>query len=138
MSTEVVLCGRTHERLWGLPKGTPLPGESLEQTAVREVTEETGLLVEIERKVGDIEYWFSRSELGVRFHKRVHLYLMAPVGGDTAHHDHEYDTVRWFPIDAAARLLTYANEADILGRAAVLLAELADGSAPPPSQAQRP
>ena len=47
---EVVLCGRTEDGVWGLPKGTPSPGESLEQAAVREVTEETGLQVAIERK----------------------------------------------------------------------------------------
>src|SRR6266540_2843565 len=36
---EFVLCGRSSTRLWGLPKGTPMPGESHEQTARREVRE---------------------------------------------------------------------------------------------------
>src|SRR5579883_1506840 len=115
--SEVVLCGRSAERIWGLPKGTPHPGETLEQTAVREVTEETGLQVCIERKIGVIEYWFSRVEQGVRFHKRVHHFLMTATGGDTAAHDHEYDVVRWFPVQEAEHTLTYANEADILRRA---------------------
>jgi len=34
---QVLLCGRGADRLWALPKGTPEPGESLEETAVREV-----------------------------------------------------------------------------------------------------
>jgi 8-oxo-dGTP pyrophosphatase MutT (NUDIX family) len=109
------------ERLWGLPKGTPLAGESLEETAIREVSEETGLEVRIERKVGEIEYWFSRVELGVRFHKRVHHYLMVATGGDTSNHDQEYDVVRWFTLREAERVLTYANEADILRRSAELM-----------------
>ncbi|GAG03543.1 unnamed protein product, partial [marine sediment metagenome] len=53
---EVVLCGRTEEGIWGLPKGAPNPGESLEETAVREVNEETGLQVVIRGKIGTIEY----------------------------------------------------------------------------------
>jgi 8-oxo-dGTP pyrophosphatase MutT (NUDIX family) len=118
---EVVLCGRTSDGLWGLPKGTPEAGETLEQTAMREVSEETGLQVRIERKVGEIEYWFSRVELGVRFHKRVHHYLMTATGGDTTNHDHEYDVVRWFPLGDAEHALTYANEAEILRRAAPMM-----------------
>jgi 8-oxo-dGTP pyrophosphatase MutT (NUDIX family) len=118
---EIVLCGRMPRGIWGLPKGTPIPGETLEQTAEREVREETGLEVKIDRKVGEIEYWFSRVEQGVRFHKRVHHYLMVPTGGSTADHDHEYDVVQWFPLWDAEHALTYANEAEILRRAAAML-----------------
>ena len=118
---EVVLCGRSAEGLWGLPKGTPQGAETLEQTARREVREETGLDVRIERKVGEIEYWFTRAEKGKRFHKRVHYYLMVATGGDVAQHDHEYDLVRWFPAAEARRRLTYENEADMLRRALALL-----------------
>ncbi len=118
---EIALVGRSAEHLWGIPKGTPRAGESLDQTAVREVTEETGLEVAIERKVGEIEYWFSRVEQGIRFHKRVHHYLMVPTGGDIANHDHEYDLVRWFPLAEAEAVLTYANESLILRRAADLM-----------------
>ena len=118
---EVVLCGRPSKNLWALPKGTPENTETLEETARREVTEETGLLVQIERKVGEIEYWFTRAEVGKRFHKRVHHYLMQPVGGNTADHDHEYDEVRWFPASEAARRLTFPDEAEMLRRAVALL-----------------
>jgi 8-oxo-dGTP pyrophosphatase MutT (NUDIX family) len=118
---EVVLCGRPSRGLWALPKGTPEPSETLEQTALREVSEETGLRVEIEVKVGEIEYWFTRAEVGKRFRKRVHHYLMRPIGGDTADHDAEYDEVRWFPVTEARQRLTFPDEVEILNRAVALL-----------------
>lgn len=118
---EVVLCGRSAEGLWGLPKGTPQDAETLEETAHREVREETGLDVRIERKVGEIEYWFTRAEMGKRFHKRVHHYLLRAVGGDTANHDHEYEEVRWFPASEAVRRLTFPDEVEMLRKAVALL-----------------
>lgn len=120
---EVLICGRNADRLWALPKGTPEPGETLEQTALREVREETGVEVEAEGTVGDIKYWFSRPDEGVRYFKTVRHYLMRPVGGDPALHDHEFDDVRWFDAHEALRILTYQNEAKILRQAIDLAAE---------------
>lgn len=124
---EVVICGRASDGVWGLPKGTPNEGETLEQTAIREVSEETGLDVEIDRKVGTIEYWFARSSdgghyhRGVRYHKWVHHYLMRAIGGSTDQHDHEYDTVVWLSAEQALKTLTHENEANILRKAIDLL-----------------
>ncbi|HEX5479268.1 MAG TPA: NUDIX hydrolase [Dehalococcoidia bacterium] len=115
---EFLLCGRTPERLWALPKGTPEPGESLEQTALREVREETGLGVEIERELGTIDYTFTRPAQGMRFDKTVHHFLLRPDGsGSLDVHDHEYDRVGWFPAEEAMRLITHRNEARVLRRA---------------------
>ncbi len=121
---EVVICGRTRDGVWGLPKGAPAPGESLEEAAVREVAEETGLQVRPLRKIGTIEYWFARPQDGVRVHKRVHHYLMEPVGGSTDQHDWEYDRVEWVPLDEALARLTYKNEAEVVRKAAQLLQEM--------------
>lgn len=116
---EFVLCGRHAERLWVLPKGTPDPGEPLETTAVREVREETGLEVRPTLPLPTIEYWFVSQ--GVRYHKRVYHWLMEPVGGDIANHDHEFDEVRWVSPDEARRLLTYENERKVVQAAAEAL-----------------
>jgi len=113
--TEIVICGRDSDGVWGLPKGTPDPGESLEQTAMREVTEETGLQVRIVDKVGVVEYWFARS--GVRYHKWVHHYLLEATGGNTEDHDVEYDRVEWRPARIALRTLTFKNEANMVAKA---------------------
>jgi len=116
---EIVLCGHSASGHWGLPKGTPGPGEKLEETARREVAEETGLEVRIRAKVGSIGYWFRQD--GALCHKRVHHFLMEAVGGDTARHDAEFDRVEWFPVEVACKLLTYQNEVDVVRKATALI-----------------
>lgn len=112
---------------WTLAKGTPDPGETLEETALREVREETGLEVELEAPLGTIEYWFAARDNLVRYHKTVHFYLMAPIGGDTELHDPEFDVVRWFPSDTALKVMAYANEARILRRALEMISKRKSG-----------
>ena len=113
---EIVLVGRTRDRLWALPKGTPDPGETLEEAALREVREETGLHVRIVDTVGQVEYSYSAPD-GERVRKTVHYYLMEPIGGDTADHDDEFDRVVWRHMSEAERVLTHRNQLPILQRA---------------------
>jgi 8-oxo-dGTP pyrophosphatase MutT (NUDIX family) len=120
---EILLCGRHLENLWALPKGTPEPGETIEQAALREVREETGVEVQAEAVVGDIKYWFSRPQQGVRYNKTVHHFLMRPTGGDPELHDHEFDEVRWVPVQEALKLMSYSNEAKIVRQALELIRE---------------
>ena len=103
-------------RTWTLPKGTPNAGESREQTAIREVEEETGLRVRITGPLDSIEYWFVQS--GTRIHKTVHYYMMEAIGGDLAGHDHEFEQVRWVTFEAAATMLTFETERTLVARAA--------------------
>lgn len=112
---EVVLAGR--EGMWVLPKGTPDADERIEDTATREVREETGLDVRIVRPIGQMEYWFALPRK--RVHKVVHFYLMEALGGDTSRHDHEYDEVRWVPVDDARRMLSFETYREMLDRALV-------------------
>ena len=115
---ELVLGRRRSEgdrAIWSLPKGTPDGDETPEETAVREVNEETGLEVRILDAVGDIRYRFVRD--GYRIDKIVHYYLMEPVGGDLADHDHEFEEVRWFALGEAEAVMRFPTERDILARA---------------------
>jgi len=107
-------------RTWTLPKGTPKRDETTEQTAIREVTEETGLDVRITGPLDSIEYWFVQS--GTRIHKTVHYFLMEPTGGDLTKHDREFDQVRWIAFDEAATTLTFETERALVAHAADLLA----------------
>ena len=101
---------------WTLPKGTPNPGETREETAVREVREETGLDVRITGPLDSIEYWFVQR--GLRIHKTVHYFLMEATGGDLDRHDHEFESVRWLSFDDALRTLTFETERELVARAA--------------------
>ena len=114
---ETVLCGRNNPRQWSLPKGTPDSGETVAETALREVNEETGLGVKIQQHLGVISYRFVRPTDGVRCHKIVHYFLMQPTSGCIEKHDHEFDEVRWFPGEEALRILHYANDASIVEKA---------------------
>ena len=122
---EVVICGQNSQNgwTWGLPKGTPNPGETLEETALREVAEETGLTVALEAPIDRIQYWFVRPDEGVRCHKTVHFYLMRPQGGSFSDHDHEFDEVRWAGVDESRRTLTHKNESDILDKAIEMVSQ---------------
>ncbi len=101
---------------WTLPKGTPIPGESLEETALREVREETGLVVRIISPLDAIKYTFVQR--GTRIHKTVHYFMMEPMGGGLENHDHEFEEVRWVAFDEAPELLSFETERSLVGLAA--------------------
>jgi 8-oxo-dGTP pyrophosphatase MutT (NUDIX family) len=121
---ELVVGSRRRERVgisWSLPKGTPIEGETTEETALREVTEETGLAVVITGPLDSIAYSFVRE--GVRISKTVHYFLMEPTGGDFSAHDHEFEEVRWIPFAEAAAVLTFDSERGLVELAASRLEE---------------
>ncbi len=118
---EVVICGRKSPLIWGLPKGTPEAGETREETALREVNEETGLEVVTSGFIEAIEYWFIES--GTRCHKTVYFYLMSPTGGDISDHDDEFDVVHWMSVEEALDTLTYDNEVRVVQKGLALVAQ---------------
>jgi 8-oxo-dGTP pyrophosphatase MutT (NUDIX family) len=114
---------------WTLPKGTPDPGETLEETALREVAEETGLEVSIREPLRAIEYAFVQD--GTRIRKTVHYYLMDPIGGDLARHDAEFERVRWVPFDEAPGLLSFATERELVADVAARLSQAREAAGAP-------
>jgi 8-oxo-dGTP pyrophosphatase MutT (NUDIX family) len=99
---------------WTLPKGAQEPGESVEETALREVREETGLEVELVGPLDTIDYWFVWAPERTRYHKFVHYFLMRATGGDFSAHDQEMEDAAWFEPDQARRQMSFANERRLL------------------------
>jgi 8-oxo-dGTP pyrophosphatase MutT (NUDIX family) len=105
---------------WTIPKGHIDPGERSEQTAVREVREETGLTTTVRAQLGDVTYWYRRG--GRRVRKTVRFFLCDFVEGSTDDHDHEVTEARWIPLLDARESLTYPGEREMVRRAIGLLA----------------
>jgi 8-oxo-dGTP pyrophosphatase MutT (NUDIX family) len=121
---QIILGHRREPPLWALPKGTPHAGETLEETALREVHEETGLSLALEAPIRSFSYVFVRGR--TRFHKTVHFFLMRAIGGDVASHDREFDEVRWLDLDEALELMTHATERALVEEAAEMIAARTD------------
>ena len=101
-------------RVTGLPKGGPQPGETGEQTATREVREETGVTATVREPLGDVNYWYRRG--GRRVYKTVHFYLFDYRSGSTSDHDHEVEDARWMPLADALTALSYPGERALIER----------------------
>ncbi|MCS6818106.1 MAG: NUDIX hydrolase [Blastocatellia bacterium] len=122
---EVILIARDHGKVWCLPKGLVERGEGVQEAALREVREETGVRGEIVGKLGQINYWYvgREGEEPVRFFKTVHFYLMRYLEGDVQRHDWEVEDARWFPLEEAIARATYKGEREILEKARRMIME---------------
>jgi 8-oxo-dGTP pyrophosphatase MutT (NUDIX family) len=104
--------GGKPEGTWALPKGLIDAGERPDATAVREVREETGVVAELVRKLGDVRYVYTRG--GQRIFKIVSFYLLRYRSGRLDELDpamrHEVAEARWLPLEEAPRLLAYRGE----------------------------
>lgn len=119
---KILLVHRTQHKDVSLPKGKVDPGETLPETAVREIAEETGLIIGLGAPLGVVEY-----ELPGGRDKRVY-YWAAEVSAEaransTFEANDEISRLRWVGIDKARRLLSYPHDVDIVERFAELYAQ---------------
>ena len=110
---------RKGEIAWGLAKGGIEEGETIEEAAVREVREETGIEAVIEGSLGETRYFYVWEE--VRIRKTVHFFLMRAIGGNVEDRDDEMEEIRWFPLSRALKRAAYRGEREVLQRAAAKL-----------------
>ncbi len=122
---QIVMVKPAGKDAWTLPKGQPAKGESVIDAAVRETREETGLEVSPGVPVGQISYIYSWRDRPdgplVRIFKKVHYFLMEPLGGDLGRHDEEIDEARWFAIDEALGWASYRSDREIIEKARAML-----------------
>jgi 8-oxo-dGTP pyrophosphatase MutT (NUDIX family) len=115
--------GGKPEGTWALPKGNLGSGESPEETALREVTEETGLEGSSQGKLGDVRYVYTRRE--TRIFKVVSFYLVryrrGRIDDVPESFRHEVAEARWIPLEEAPRLLAYGGERDMAKAALAML-----------------
>ena len=118
------------EGLWALPKGIIGHGERADETAVREVTEETGVEGRLVEKLGDIRYVYTWA--GERVFKVVSFYLLryrrGRLGKLSPRFAHEVAETRWLPLEDAPQMLAYKGERDIAQRALEALARSEAGA----------
>jgi 8-oxo-dGTP pyrophosphatase MutT (NUDIX family) len=121
---QVVLISHHNQKgklIWCLPKGSVEKGESLQETAIREVREETGVVGRILEKIGQIQYWFYSKEEETKIFKTVHFFLLEYLQGNETDHDGEVDEARWVVLSEAHGMLTHESERQIMDKAATYL-----------------
>jgi len=112
---------------WTFPKGKLEEGESLEETAVREVKEETGIDVEIERYLGETHYNYSHSEKG-NVDKTVHWYLAKVLSSDITSAPGEITRAEWVDLESARKLCGYKSDIEMLEKPEIKSLNLEDPS----------
>jgi 8-oxo-dGTP diphosphatase len=105
---EIAVVHRPHYDDWSLPKGKLEPGESFEEAALREVLEETGLTCKLGSELPSIEYHDRKGRS-----KQVRYWRMTVESGEFTPND-EVDLLRWMSPEAAAELLTYERDKELV------------------------
>lgn len=92
---------------WALPGGRVDPGETVEQTVVREIKEETGLEVEIARKLG--EYHEQGVQDGIEYDYYPACFVVKPIGGQLKREEEEVEQIELFELHEIPELLAFAH-----------------------------
>jgi 8-oxo-dGTP diphosphatase len=106
---ELVVVHRPRYDDWSLPKGKLDPGETWEDAALREVEEEVGLRCKLGDELPPVGYRDSKGR-----EKAVRYWLMQPDGGAPFIPNDEVDEMRWVDVAAAAALLSYPHDAELV------------------------
>ena len=104
-----ILLIRQMSGMWGFPKGHVEEGETEEQTAKREVKEETNIDVEIDRSKRYVMHY--KTDKGK--YKEVVLFVGKKIGGYLKMQPEEIIEAGWFEYQDALKILSYGNTRDL-------------------------
>jgi 8-oxo-dGTP pyrophosphatase MutT (NUDIX family) len=120
--TLILVSQHSQHHGWVFPKGLigdHVEREGKEETALREVKEETGIEGKIIRALNPVTYWFVLE--GEKVRKTVYYFLMEYIGGDIAKHDDEMENVEWLPKEKVEERLTYKSDKIVWREVKVLI-----------------
>nr|WP_330367291.1 NUDIX hydrolase [Peptoanaerobacter stomatis] len=114
--SNAILLLKKYNKDWVLPKGRNEQGEKLEQTAVREVYEESMIKAEILKYLGEIHYTFNDNiDIGDKIHKTVYWYLMTTQNNECYPQKEEgFVEARFIEFDKALDYAKYEDEKSII------------------------
>lgn len=104
-----VLLVKQNKGQWGFPKGHVEHDEDEEETARREIKEETNLDVEIDtNKRYTMQYITDKGK-----HKKVVLFIAKKIGGELVKQDDEIEEIKWFDMYDVGKILTFDNAKEL-------------------------
>lgn len=109
-----VLLVRHNKGHWDFPKGHVEPGETEEQTAKREVKEETNIDVEVNTEFRYLNNYIIEEK---QIEKDVVLFIAKPISLERKPQETEVNVVEWVDINEALELITHTNSKNILKKA---------------------
>jgi 8-oxo-dGTP pyrophosphatase MutT (NUDIX family)/phosphohistidine phosphatase SixA len=119
---QILLVYRTQHKDTSLPKGKVDPGETLPETAVREIAEETGLVVGLGTPLGVVEYRMPNGRDKVVYYWAAEVSEWAIANSTFAAND-EIESLHWMSLAEARSQLSYPHDVDIVERFAELHAQ---------------
>ena len=127
---QILVSKHSQHHGWVFPKGLigdKVKGEKKEETALREVGEETGIEGEIENHIEPVTYWYvfegdpSTGSGQEKIKKTVYYFIMSYAGGDITNHDHEMEEVEWIDYNDVSQRLTYPSDKEAWEQAQKIL-----------------